>query len=66
MGQDVSKALAKKRAAFNGIKQALYQKNVRFHLLHPARLRVMCGDDVLTFHSPDGDQKFYDQRFGKE
>lgn len=56
----------KKRAAFNGIKQALYQKNVRFHLLHPARLRVMYGNDVLTFDSPDEAQKFFDQKFGKE
>lgn len=64
--QDVSAALAKKKAAFNGIKQALYQKNVRFHLLYPARLRVMCGDDVFTFDSPDEAQKFFDRRFGKE
>lgn len=64
--QDVSTTLAKKRAALNGIKQAMYQKNIRFHLLYPAWLRVMCGDDVLTFDSPDEAQKFYDQRFGKE
>lgn len=64
--QDFSTTLAKKRAAFNGIKQALYHKNVRFHLLYPARLRVMCGDDVLTFDSPDEAQKFFDRRFGKE
>lgn len=62
--QDVSTTLAKKRAAFNGVKQALYQKNVRFHLLYPARLRVMCGDDVFTFDSPDEAQKFHDRRFG--
>lgn len=64
--QDLSTALAKKRAAFNGIKQALYQKNVRFHLLYPARLRVLCGDNVFTFDSPDEAQKFFDRRFGKE
>lgn len=64
--QDVSTTLAKKRAAFNSIKQALYQKNIRFHLLYPARLRVMCGDDVLTFDSPDEAQKFLDRRVGKE
>ena len=66
MFQDHSAALAKKRAAFNGIKQALYQKNVRFHLIYPARLRVTHGDDVLTFDSPDEAQRFYDQRIGKE
>lgn len=64
--QDVSAALAKKRAAFNGVKQALYRRNVRFHLLYPARLRVMCEEDVLTFDSPDEAQKFLDQKFGKE
>ncbi len=64
--QDVSTTLAKKRAAFNHIKQALYQKNVRFHQLYPARLRVMCEDGVFTFDSPDEAQKFFDRRFGKE
>lgn len=63
---DVSAALAKKRAAFNGIKQALYQRNIRFRLLYPARLRVTHGDDVFTFDSPDEAQKFLDQRSGKD
>ena len=62
--QDVSTALAKKRAAFNGVKRALYEKNVKFHLLYPARLRVMHRDDVLTFNSPDEAQKFYDEKLG--
>lgn len=66
MYQDVSTALSKKRAAFNGVKQALYQKNVKFHLLYPARLRVIHRDDVLTFNSPDEAQKFFDAKFGKE
>lgn len=64
--QDVSAALAKKRAAFNGIKQALYQRNIRFRLLYPARLRVTHGDNVFTFDSPDEAQKFFDQRSGKD
>lgn len=64
--QDVSATLAKKRAAFNHIKQALYQKSIRFHQLYPARLRVMCDDDVFTFDSPDDAQKFFHQRFGKK
>lgn len=64
--QDVSATLAKKRAAFNGVKQALYQKNVKFHLLYLAWLRVMCGDDVFTFDLPDVAQKFHDRRFGNE
>lgn len=64
--QDVSTALAKKRAAFNGVKRALYQKNVKFQLLYPARLRVMYRDDVLTFDSPDEAQKFYDEKFSEK
>ncbi len=34
--QDFSATLTKKRAAFNGVKQALYQENITFHLLYPA------------------------------
>lgn len=64
--QDVSAMLAKKRAAFNGVKQALYRRSVKFHLLYPARLRVMYEEDVFTFDSPDEAQKFLDQKFGKE
>lgn len=60
--QDVSPALAKKRAAFNGVKQALYQKNIRFRLLYPARLRVMHGDVTFTFDTPGEAQKFLNQR----
>ena len=63
--QDVSATLAKKRAAFNGVKQALYQKNVRFHLLYLARLRVS-GDDVFTFDSTDEAQRFHNRKFGNE
>lgn len=51
--QDISTTLAKKRAAFNRIKQALYQENIRFHQLYPARLPVMCEDDMFTFDSAD-------------
>lgn len=64
--QDISAILAKKRVAFNPIKQALYQKNIRFHQLYPARLRVMCEDSAFIFDSPDEGQKFFDRRFGKE
>lgn len=63
---DLNAALAKKRAAFNGIKGALYQKNVRFNLLYPARLRVMHGNDVHTFSSPDEAQRFYNQMIAKK
>lgn len=63
---DLSAALAKKRAAFNDVKQALYRKNVRFHLLYPARLRVMCRGDVRIFGSPDEAQRFYDQTIAEK
>lgn len=63
--QDVS-THNKKRAAFNRIKRAMYQKNIKFHQLYLAWLRVMCEDDVFTFDSPDEAQKFFDWRFGKE
>lgn len=61
--QDVSAALAEKRAVFNGIKRALYQKNVKFHLFYPARLQVMFDNNVLAFDSPNEVQKFYHQKF---
>lgn len=50
---DVSAATAKKRATFNKIKQALYQKGVKFRLLFLARLQVSYGDDSLAFDSPE-------------
>ena len=63
--QDLSTTLAKRRAAFNGIKQALYRKNVRFQHLYPSRLRVVHDNDTHIFDSPDEAQKFYDQKIGK-
>lgn len=64
--QDLSATLAKKRAAFNKIKEALYKKNVRFHQLYPARLRIMYKGDPHTFDSPEKAQEFYDRRICKE
>lgn len=59
---DISADLARKRAAFKNVKQLLYQKNVRFQLLHPARLRVRHEDETFLFHTPEEAQQFYDQR----
>lgn len=59
---DLSTALAKRRAAFNAVKQSLYQKGVRFQLLYPARLRVMFGEDTRHFETPEEAKAFYDQR----
>ncbi len=63
---DLSATLAKKWAAFNGIKQALYQNNVKFHLLYLAQLQVMYRGDVHTFNSPEEAQRFYPQTIAKK
>ncbi len=60
---DISADLVRKRAAFKKrCKQLLYQKNVRFQLLHPARLRVRHEDETFLFNMPEEAQRFYDQR----
>lgn len=59
---DVSAITAKKRAAFNRIKQALYQKGVKFRLLFPARLQVTHEEETFTFESPEAAQAFYNER----
>jgi len=53
---------AKKRAAFNDIKQELYRKGVRFGLLHPARLRVTFEGETVYFDTPEAARAFYDRR----
>lgn len=59
---DVSAITAKKRAAFNKIKQALYQKGVKFRLLFPARLQVSFEDETFTFETPEDAHAFYNER----
>ena len=59
---DVSANTAKKRAAFGKIKQALYQKGVKFRLLFPARLQVSYEDETLTFENPEDAHAFYKER----
>ncbi len=59
---DISADLARKRATFKNVKQLLCQKNVRFQLLHPARLRVRHEDETFLFNMPEEAQRFYDQR----
>ncbi|KAJ3611272.1 hypothetical protein NHX12_021288 [Muraenolepis orangiensis] len=46
---DLSSALARKRAEYNGVKQALYKKGVRFRLMHPARLVVTFEAQAFKF-----------------
>uniref|UniRef100_A0A8D0A8L6 L1 transposable element RRM domain-containing protein n=1 Tax=Sander lucioperca TaxID=283035 RepID=A0A8D0A8L6_SANLU len=59
---DVSANTAKKRAGFNKIKQALYQKGVKFRLLFPARLQVSYEGETFTFETPEDAQAFYNER----
>lgn len=59
---DLSAILSKKRASYNGVKQSLYQKNVRFQLLYPARLRVTHNEETFIFNTPEEAKQFYDQR----
>ena len=59
---DLSAITAKKRAAFNKVKQALYQKGVKFRLLFPARLQVSYEDEVFTFETPEDAHAFYSER----
>ncbi|KAG7505606.1 hypothetical protein JOB18_035675 [Solea senegalensis] len=56
---DVSPVTAK---AFNKIKQALYQKGVKFRLLFPARLQVSFEDNTFTFETPEDAHAFYSER----
>ncbi|KAK0155340.1 putative nuclease HARBI1 [Merluccius polli] len=44
----MSANLARRRATFNGIKQELYRKGIRFGLLYPARLRVTFDGESST------------------
>lgn len=55
---DISADLARKHSAFKNVKQLLYQTDVRFQLLHPARLRVRFEDETLLFNTPDEAQQF--------
>lgn len=62
---DMTASLAKKRAAFAGVKRSLHQKQVKFALLFPARLRVehnVSGEKKI-FDCPTEAQKFCDSHF---
>ncbi|KAI4899217.1 hypothetical protein NFI96_023463, partial [Prochilodus magdalenae] len=58
----LSAALSRKRAVYKEIKRCLFERNVRFQLLYPARLRVNFNKEILTFDSPEDAQKFYKER----
>ena len=49
---DSSANLAKKRAAFNGVKPSLYKKSVKSLMQHPAILRVVFEGKTINFDTP--------------
>lgn len=57
--EDFSPITAKKRAAFNDVKAALYKKGVRFGLLYPARLRISFQGTDHFFDSPAQADDFF-------
>lgn len=59
---DITAELARQRASFKGIKSALYERRIKFRLLHPACLLVSFQDKDYYFDSPQKAQDFYDQR----
>ena len=63
---DLSPALARKQAAYNDVKRALFQKAVRFRMMYPARLVVTFEAQTFTFESPEDAQEFYNRRVIKE
>ena len=60
---DMTTNIAKKRASFAGVKRCLYEKQVRFSLLFPARLRVEHRGEKRFFECPKEAQTFYDSQF---
>lgn len=63
---DMSANVAKKRAAFKGVKQLLWEKKIRFHLRYPALLRVHLNDETLDFATPKEAQEFYDTQIATQ
>lgn len=59
---DMSADLAKRRAAFNDVKAALYRRKIKFQLRHPARLYVSFQDQDYFFDTPQEAKDFYDQQ----
>lgn len=62
MYPDYSAALSRKRADFNGIKQAFYKKGVKFRLRYPAVLRVFHKGKTFNFNTPKEAQAYYDRQ----
>lgn len=58
---DYSAALSKKRAEFNGVKQTLYEKGIKFRLRYPANLRVFHKGKTLDFNTPEEARAYCNQ-----
>lgn len=63
---NLSPALARKRAAYNDVKLALFQKGVRFRMMYPAGLVVTFEAQTFTFESPEDAQEFFKRQVIKE
>lgn len=57
--EDFSANVAKRRAAFNQVKSALFQKGIRFGMIYPARLRITFNGVNRVFDSPEQAELFY-------
>ncbi|GAA6102347.1 uncharacterized protein LOC113648637 [Tachysurus ichikawai] len=63
---DLSAIPSRRRASYNGIKQSLYQKNIRLQLLYPARLRVTFNEETFISNTLKEAKQFYDQQHLKD
>lgn len=62
MYQDYSAALSRKRADFKGVKQAFYNKGIKFRLRYPAVLRVFHEGNTFNFKTPKEARAYYDRQ----
>lgn len=62
---DYSIDLSRRRAAFNGIKKLLQEKDgVRYGLIYPARFRISMNGETKVFDSPESAKTFIESKFG--
>jgi len=56
--QDIGAELAKRRAGFNRVKTVLYQRQIKFGMLYPARLWVTFNGLEYYFETPEAAEDF--------
>ena len=61
---DFTVDVAKRRAAFTGIKQKLRAAQVRYGLLFPARLQLTFNNEKHIFNTPEAAEKYYEEKIG--